>query len=172
MTYEYTVRRSKRKTLALEITPDAALLVRAPLRVTTRDIEQMIQRHENWIQLHIEAQRERCASKPPLTAEEEEQLRRDAKAFIPGRVAHFSAVMGLTPTGITITSAEKRFGSCSPKNRLSFTWRLMRYPAAAIDYVVVHELAHIRHKNHGRDFYALIESVLPDFKSRKKLLRI
>ena len=79
--------------------------------------------------------------------------------------------MGLTPAGISITGAEKRFGSCSGKNRLCFSWRLMLYPPEAVDYVVVHELAHIRHKNHGRDFYALVASILPDYRQREALLR-
>jgi predicted metal-dependent hydrolase len=79
--------------------------------------------------------------------------------------------MGLRPAGVKITSAAKRFGSCSAKNSLCFSWRLMRYPEAAIDYVIVHELAHIRHKNHGRDFYTLIGAVLPDYRERKKLLK-
>ena len=73
--------------------------------------------------------------------------------------------------GITITGARKRFGSCSGKNRLSFSWRLMDYPPAAIDYVVVHELAHIRHHNHSPAFYELVASVLPDYKKRQALLR-
>ena len=95
-----------------------------------------------------------------------------AKVELPPRVSHYAKLMGLIPAGITITGAEKRFGSCSAKNRLCFSWHLMRYPEAAIDYVVVHELAHIPHKNHGKAFYALIETVLPDYKARKKLLKI
>ena len=84
---------------------------------------------------------------------------------------YYGRLMGLMPTGLTITDARKRFGSCSGKNRISFAWRLMRYPEEAIDYVVVHELAHIRHKNHGEAFYQLIASVLPDYKERIKLLK-
>ena len=57
------------------------------------------------------------------------------------------------------------------KNRLSFSWRLMAYPEAAIDYVVVHELAHIRYKDHSRAFYGFIESVLPDYRDRIRLLK-
>ena len=75
------------------------------------------------------------------------------------------------PTGITITSARTRFGSCSGKNRLSFSWRLMQYPDEAIDYVVVHELAHIAHKNHGPDFHSCVAAVLPDHRERRALLR-
>ena len=86
-------------------------------------------------------------------------------------VAHYAARMGVCPCGITVTGARTRFGSCSPKNRLCFSWRLMQYPDAAIDYVVVHELAHIVHKNHGAAFYAAIASVLPNYQDRIRLLK-
>ena len=86
-------------------------------------------------------------------------------------MARYAAIMGVTPTGITVTGAKTRFGSCSYQNRLCFSWRLMAYPDEAIDYVVVHELAHIRHKNHSPAFYSFIEQVLPDYKSRIKMLK-
>ena len=79
--------------------------------------------------------------------------------------------MGLTPAGVRITGAQKRFGSCSGQNRLCFSWRLMLYPPEAIDYVVVHELAHIHHHNHGPAFYALVEQYMPDYRQRQALLR-
>ena len=79
--------------------------------------------------------------------------------------------MELKPAGIKITSAQKRFGSCSGKNSICYSWRLMLYPPEAIDYVVVHELAHIVHKNHSAKFYALVAKYLPDYKERENLLR-
>ena len=79
--------------------------------------------------------------------------------------------MGLVPAGITITGAATRYGSCSGKNSLCFSCFLMNCPEEAIDLVVVHELCHIREKNHGPRFYALLEQFLPDYKARKKLLR-
>jgi predicted metal-dependent hydrolase len=79
--------------------------------------------------------------------------------------------MGLVPTGVRITDARKRFGSCSSKNRLCFSWRLMQYPPEAIDYVVVHELAHIRHHDHSPSFWGLVEQTMPDFRRREALLR-
>lgn len=171
MIYNYSVIFSKRKTLGLEITKDLKILIRAPLRTSKHHIEQMVQKHARWIDSHLETQRKRFEARPELCKEEQEALRKHAKNVIPHRVAYYSRLMGLEPTGITITSAEKRFGSCSAKNRLSFSWRLMRYPESAVDYVVVHELAHIPHKNHGKSFYALIESYMPDYKERKKLLK-
>lgn len=100
-----------------------------------------------------------------------EALRRRAKAELPPRVAYYSQILGVTPTGIKITSAKKRFGSCNGKNSICFSLYLMQYPQAAIDYVVVHELCHIRHHDHSPAFYRLVESVLPDYKERERLLR-
>jgi predicted metal-dependent hydrolase len=167
MTYDYSVVYSRRKTLALEITKDSKIIVRAPMRTSRQRIEQMVQSHAQWIERHLERQRQRGASRPEPSAEEAALLKARAKTELPARVAYYGRLMGLAPSGVTITGAEKRFGSCSPKNRLCFSWRLMLYPQAAVDYVVVHELAHIRHKNHGKAFYALIASALPDYRREK-----
>ena len=99
------------------------------------------------------------------------EMRRRAKAELPPRVAYYSQILGVAPTGIKITSAKKRFGSCNGKNSICFSLYLMQYPQAAIDYVVVHELCHIRHHDHSPAFYRLVESVLPDYKERERLLR-
>ena len=80
-------------------------------------------------------------------------------------------MMGVMPTSIKITSAKKRFGSCSGQNGICYSWRLMLYPSEAIDYVVVHELAHIRQKNHSPAFYKEVAKILPDYKAREKLLK-
>ena len=104
-------------------------------------------------------------------AEEIEALKAQARAVLPKKVAHWSAVTGLKPTGIKVTAARKRYGSCSGKNSLSFSCFLMCCPEEAIDLVVVHELCHIKEKNHGPRFYALLAHYLPDHAERKKLLR-
>ena len=79
--------------------------------------------------------------------------------------------MGLAPTAVKITSARTRFGSCSSKNSLCFSLYLMQYPPEAIDAVVVHELCHMRHRNHSPAFYAEVERWLPDYREREKLLK-
>ena len=162
--------RSDRRTLALEITPDARVLVRAPRRCSQREIERFVAAHEDWIGKHLQRVKERKTARD-ISPEEEQELRNRAAAEIPPRVAYYAAQMGLTPAGIRITSAAKRFGSCSGKNRLCFSWRLMLYPPQAVDYVVVHELAHIRHHDHSPAFYALVARYLPDYRQREKLLR-
>ena len=164
--------RSRRRTLALEITKDCRVLVRAPLRLPQARIDAFVASHEAWIQAHLEQQRQRAASAPPLpTPEEITTLKARARAILPEKVSYWSLKMGVRPTGLKITTARKRYGSCSGKNSLCFSCFLMNCPEEAIDLVVVHELCHIREKNHGPRFYALLEQYLPDYKERKKLLK-
>jgi predicted metal-dependent hydrolase len=170
ITVEYALSRSARKTLSVEVTRAGLVLVRAPLRAGKPEIEAFLHAHADWIIDHIEQRKRQAERLPELSEAEITRLKQAAKELLPQRVAYFGEKMGLSPTGIKITSAEKRFGSCSPQNGICFSWRLMRYPQEAIDYVVVHELAHIRHKNHGKAFYACVAEVLPDYKKRKALL--
>lgn len=78
--------------------------------------------------------------------------------------------MGVLPASVRVTAARTRFGSCSAKNGLCFSLYLMQYPPEAVDYVVVHELSHILHKNHGPAFWACVAAVLPDYAARRALL--
>lgn len=168
---DYTIIRSRRKTAALEITRDCRVLARVPLGMTDSRVEEFVARHEEWLLRHLQAQRQRqSAAPPPPTAEEIAVLKARARAVLPEKVAYWSGRMGLVPTGVKITAARTRYGSCSAKNGLCFSCFLMRSPEEAVDAVVVHELAHIRHKNHGPAFYALVESVLPDYRDRTKRL--
>ena len=80
--------------------------------------------------------------------------------------------MNLKYGRITITSAKTRFGSCSSKGNISFSYRLMLYPRELVDYVIVHELAHLSEMNHSDRFYRIIESVLPDYRERVKRLKL
>lgn len=168
---EIQVIRSRRKTVALEIKPDLTVVVRAPLHMSRQDIETFVARHQDWLEKHYAIVQARRAAHPEPTPQEAEALIQRAKTILPGKVAYYASKMGVRPTGITITGARTRFGSCSPKNRLCFSWRLMAYPEAAIDYVVVHELAHILHRDHSPAFHAQVARILPDHKERRALLK-
>jgi predicted metal-dependent hydrolase len=100
-----------------------------------------------------------------------EQLKRKAWEYIPSRVDYFASIMGVTPANVSINRAKTRFGSCNSKKRLNFSCNVMRYPIEAIDYVIVHELAHIKELNHSKRFWAIVESILPDYKERQKILK-
>lgn len=168
----YRLIRSRRKTVSLEITRELEILVRAPMRMSQTAINTFVDKNRGWIADKLERRRRYLQKYPEPTPEEIRQLRQRAKAELPDRVAYYSGLMDLTPTGITITAARTRFGSCSGADRISFSCLLMRYPQEAIDYVVVHELAHIRHKNHSSAFYRAVEEILPDYRSQKALLSL
>ena len=96
--------------------------------------------------------------------------KRQARDFINQRLRQYSEVLGLYPSSVRITSAKKRWGSCSGKNSINFTYRLIMLPVKIIDYVIVHELIHIEEKNHSRRFWEKVEAIIPDYRDRRKWL--
>ena len=107
----------------------------------------------------------------PELIEKIKELKKSAKAYFKEKTELFSKLMNIKYGRITITSAQTRFGSCSSLGNISYSYRLMMYPEAAREYVVVHELAHILELNHSDRFYAIVQKYLPDYKERKKLLK-
>ena len=95
-----------------------------------------------------------------------------AKSHIHHRVAFFSKQMNLRPTAIRITSAKTRWGSCSGKNSVNFSWKLIMADDETINYVVVHELAHIKQHNHSPKFWDIVEYIMPDYRKQKEKLKI
>lgn len=87
------------------------------------------------------------------------------------RVTHYANLHGFSPKQVKVTSAKTRWGSCSANGTINFTWRLVMAPLEVIDYVVIHELAHLKIKDHSQRFWKLVESLYPDFKRHRKWLR-
>ena len=166
----YRLIRSSRRTLAVEISHGGEIIVRAPYITSTETIENFLADNS----LRIEAAVERAKKRVPTysaSSSQAQELREMAERKILPRVEHFSYIMGVKPQGVRITAAEKRFGSCSSRGSICFSFNLAQYSDDLIDYVVVHELAHLKEMNHSSRFYKIIESVLPDYKTRKKLLK-
>ena len=97
--------------------------------------------------------------------------RREARSRIEAAVERESERLGLYPTKVTIRDQRTRWGSCSTSGTLSFNWRLVIGPVEALDYVVVHELIHLRHHNHSRNFWDALTEAMPDWKPRAQWLR-
>lgn len=94
-----------------------------------------------------------------------------AKHILRDKSDEYAKRINVKPAAVKITGAKTRWGSCSGKNSLSFSWRLIMADESVIDYVVVHELAHIREHNHSSSFWAVVEGVLPDYKQCKRKLK-
>lgn len=167
----FKVIRTERTTLSLEINKNAEVIVHSPLYATDRKINEFVAANKAWINKNVQKQRELKKYYKSISAEDIENLKTAAKEYLPLLTERYAQIMNLHPTGVRITSAKNRFGSCNGKNSICYSYRLMLYDIKAIEYVVVHELAHIRYKDHGKDFYKLIENYLPDYKERVLLLK-
>ena len=124
-----------------------------------------------WLRLPRTTQKQKAERFNSLTEQDIKALKKLAKKVLKAKTEYYAKQVGVSYGKITITSAKTRFGSCSSKGNISYSYRLMLYPESAIDYVVVHELAHRKYMNHQKAFYKEIEKVLPDYKKRKMLLK-
>ena len=199
--------RSNRRTLALQITPDASLIVRAPKKVSEKTILKFVQKKIKWILHHQKLARESYRPsvkrefvdgeeflylgewhklfvirdvKPLFVFNEnkfllsesflpnakqlfEQWYRKQAYQVIKDRVRLYAETAGLSFKRISITGARKRWGSCGPKGTLNFSWRLIMAPMKVVDYVIVHELAHLDERNHSQNFWKKVRLLFPNY---------
>ena len=211
---EYTILRARRKTVAIHITREGNIEVRAPYAAPRAQIDRFVQEKAGWIAQKQAEMRRRIALRPargflpgqtlPLfgkeypvedtgaahasfdgvrfqmprglaaegrAAEVERLYRALARSRVQEAVTRYAPLVGVRPRGVRISGAKTRWGSCSAKGWLNFSYRLMLAPEAAVDYVVVHELTHLVEHNHSSRFWTAVERVLPDRKAREALLR-
>ena len=166
----YTLIRSARKTVSLQLAPDGSLTVRAPSRMPEREIREFVESKRSWIESH-RAKLPQKTDVPALSAEELHALADQALNVLPARVAHFAPLVGVRYGRITIRNQRSRWGSCSAQGNLNFNCLLMLCPPQVQDYVVVHELCHRKEMNHSSRFWAEVERVMPDYKIHRQWLR-
>jgi predicted metal-dependent hydrolase len=209
----YTLIRSRRRSIALVVSADAVLTVRAPLSVSISYIDALVHKKESWISKTMERMMARprikrrefvpgetflflgdqytltvsAAAKSSLVltdhfvlkADKQSQAheiftrwyRKEAKKIIAKQVSHYADMFVLHYRSVKISSARKRWGSCSARDNLNFSWRLVMAPMWIIDYVVIHELAHTVHKNHSRAFWKRVEEMYPEYKKAECWLK-
>ncbi|WP_026651374.1 YgjP-like metallopeptidase domain-containing protein [Butyrivibrio proteoclasticus] len=166
--------RSKRRTLAIEVTKDLRVIVRAPLRMPEKEINKFLGEKSDWITRSLKKMQERqnnSAQKQEFNELDIKVFVDKAKRILPPKVDRFSKEIGVNYGRITIRIQKSRWGSCSSKGNLNFNCLLMNAPEEIIDYVVVHELCHRKEMNHSERFWAEVEKVIPDYKERRKWLR-
>lgn len=172
-------------------------MVRAPWWMHTIHIEQFVSRHQPWIEHKIESLKaihsqslmvrgevqylgvryplafagiDDNLSARLLKLRVEHWYKKKAKEFILARVDHFAEQLDVHHGLISFRNQKSRWGSCSARGTLSFNWRLVMASPEVIDYVVVHELTHLVHHNHSRQFWATLGELMPDYKARRRWL--
>lgn len=163
--------RSRRRTISLRVNYNGEVIVSADNRVPMSFIEKFVAEKRAWIEKTRQKIEERKKNAIIINPHLVKQYKKQAHYIIQERLSYYSTITGLKFSKFRITSAKTRFGSCTSKGVLSFSWRLIFYPKEVIDYVVVHELTHLREFNHSRNFWERVELVLPEYKVHKKWLK-
>lgn len=170
--FSYDIIYTNRKTLAIQVTADGKVKVRAPKRTSRTVIEHFVTEKENWILKYLEkAEKNPAPALTPLSETERRHYIQIAREIFTQKTSYYAQIMNVSYGRISIREQKTRWGSCSSTGNLNFNWRLIFAPESVLDYIVVHELAHRREMNHSAAFYAVVASVLPDYKTSQKWLR-
>ena len=172
---EIEIIKSNRKTIAIEVRQDLRVIVRAPKRASNREIMKFVEQKQDWIAKHlaymqIRYEETRRAKEKQFTDDDIRKMKDETKRVIPDRVKYYAGIMGVTFGKITIKNQKTRWGSCSSKGNLNFNCLLMLTPDKVRDYVVIHELCHLKQMNHSKMFWAEVEKVMPDYKVYRQWL--
>ncbi|MDR1669573.1 MAG: M48 family metallopeptidase [Oscillospiraceae bacterium] len=167
----YILTRSRRKTLAIHVKPDGAVEVRAPLRLAKAEIERFVTLKTDWI-LKKQAQ---IAARTPAEARELPPLQYAQGEFgqtVRKLITTWEQQLGVEAAFVGIRVMTTRWGSCTAKTRrIRLNAALAYCPRECLEYVVVHELAHLRENNHSPRFWAVVADALPDYQERQKTLK-
>lgn len=172
MPVRITYKRIKNITLRVK-PPDGGIEVSAPLRTSPSDIASLVRERRLW----IERAQARVAASPSSRAEnaspaEVERWRAVVEACVPVLLERWEPVLGVKAGKLAFRNMKSRWGSCRPDTgRICINVRLALYPPECLEYVVVHELAHLIEHGHGPRFRAILDAVMPDWKNRRDKLR-
>lgn len=172
--YNVEVRRSKRKSAAIKITADMQIVVFVPLYVSDNEIERMVISKSKWIDEHmlkVQSTIDERSKLEKITFEQIKELADQAVEYIPKRVKYYAEKENFVYNKITIKNLVSRWGSCSTNGNLNFNCLLMLTPDYVIDYIVVHELCHLREMNHSEKFWAEVEKIMPDYQRAELWLK-
>lgn len=172
--YNVEVRRSKRKSAAIKITADMQIVVFVPLYVSDNEIERMVISKSKWIDEHmlkVQSTIDERSKLEKITFEQVKELEDQAVEYIPKRVKYYAEKENFVYNKITIKNLVSRWGSCSTKGNLNFNCLLMLTPDYVIDYIVVHELCHLREMNHSEKFWTEVEKIMPDYQRAELWLK-
>jgi len=176
---EYTVSRSKRKSIGFQVKAGGEIIIKLPQRLPFSAALPAINDHAEWIYKAWLRQKDKQdmtqaradEKSDPRLAYLEKKYRSAARQYIYERVEYYLPFTGGTYSSIRIGDQKTRWGSCSSNGTLSFSWRLMLAPPRVLDYVVIHELCHLTHMDHSNEFWALVASVDPDYKEHRQWLK-
>ena len=163
-------RSDRAKYMRLQVQPGGAVILTAPFRTPTETIERFVHAQKGWIERQV-ARMRRFKTLPVSGRRAYLRHREEARDFITERVEYWNKEYGFRFNRIAIKNTKRLWGSCSRKGNLNFSYALLFLPRELADYVVVHELCHLKEHNHGPRFWKQVEKSLPDFAAHRRELR-
>ena len=160
---EVVFRKSMRsRNISIRVHPVKGVSVTVPYMLPYAAARLFFEARRDWIIQTMARQKEQSRNVHVATPDEIESLRRQAKAELPSRLAELAARYGFTYNRVSIKHNATNWGSCSSKGNINLNLSIMRLPRVLQDYVLLHELCHLRHQDHGHGFHLLLEHVLTD----------
>ena len=160
---EVTFRKSARgRRVAIRVHPVRGVTVSVPTFVPYAAAMAFFRMKRQWVLDAVRRQKDRLKDTPVASSSEIEELRRQAKSELPPRLAELAARYGFLYNKVTIKHNSSNWGSCSARNNINLNLNIVRLPKVLQDYVLLHELCHLRHHDHSHAFHLLLEHVLTD----------
>ena len=172
--FPYEVIYSDRKSLAIQITAQATVRVRVPKNCPAPTIDTFLYEKQAWILKHLDSASQRLeqsSEKPQISENDRKRYIQLARDIFTRKTEYYARIMGVTYGRISIREQKTRWGSCSAKGNVNFNYQLAFLPEELLDYVVIHELAHRRHMDHSKEFWAEVERYCPDYRERREMLK-
>lgn len=163
--------RSNRKTLAITITNECKLQVKAPVNMGDREINRFLEQKRYWIYKRAKHILEDSSKRIVRSDEEIRQLKEEARRVLINRTDYYKELLGVHYQRIRIGDQRTRWGSCSSRGTISYNWHLILMPEHIVDYVVVHELCHLLEMNHSVRFWERVGAVFPDYQKCRRWLK-
>lgn len=155
-------KRKGSRRISIRVHPVKGVSVTLPYMVPYMAAEAFFRLKREWVLTAMARQKEKYKDMAPADPHEIEALRRQAKKELPVRLAELAARYGFTYNRVTIKHNSSNWGSCSAKNNINLNLNIVRLPKALQDYILLHELCHLRHRDHGHAFHLLLEHVCTD----------
>lgn len=153
---------SRSRRVSIRVHPDKGVVVSVPVIMPYAAGEAFFHIKRQWVLDTVARQKMMYADKPEVSPTEVEQLRLAAKSVLPGRLSELASRYGFVYNRVTVKHNSSNWGSCSSKGNINLNLNIMRLPEVLQDYIMLHELCHLRHHDHGHAFHLLLEHVLTD----------
>lgn len=172
MEFNIKIKKSKRKSIGIEIKPDLTVLVRAPFFLSDNTIKKLVAQKANWIENKIKQIKEKETLNLPIFSKKEiEILREKTRVLITPKAEYYAKILGVSFNKLSVKKQRSVWGSCSAKKNINLNLLLSLCPEEVVNYIVVHELCHLKQLNHSKFFWAEVEKILPDYKSARLWLK-